>query len=351
VRYAGRRPMSLRTVLILFLAVCVFAAFGMFWNQHSIERVMRDGYGTTGKVTSAQVTSSRFPFVFDGIWPRYVDESLSIGLQWTGKDGVQRERTGIPVSDAYAARITVGSQLKLLTIPIQAVDDDSSLPVVVEDLDDHLRHIRSTSRFMLGGAGVCAVLLMLVIGWQAWSARRSEPGSAAIAAASRPFPVILGILTAAMLLFGGYMLGISYFEQSTLKEILDHGSEATADITRAYGEVNKAGDAPSYLVTLAWTDKSGQQQSYGPTHISAAFWRQITRNGVQTVRQTRIRYLPGKPDARPLIVDDAAERQYQDSIGVKSGAAFLAFGLILAGVTAFRYRASPAASSRRSRDV
>ncbi|WP_198963855.1 hypothetical protein [Bradyrhizobium sp. Y36] len=338
--------MSLRTVLILFVAVGVLAALGMFWNQHAIERVMRDGYGTTGKIVSAEVTSSRFPFVFDGGWPRYVDESLSIGLQWTGKDGVQRERTGIAVSAVYAARITVGQQLKLVTIPIQAVDDDSSLPVVVEDLDDHLSHIRSTSRFLLAGAGACAVLLVLLMGWQAWSARRSEPGSAAIAAASRPFPVILGVLTAVMLPFGGYMLVTSYFEQSTLKEILDHGNEITADITRAYGEVSKAGDAPSYLVILAWADRSGQRQTYGPTHISSAFWRQITRNDVQTVRQTKIRYLPGKPDARPLIVDDAAERQYQDSIGIKSGAAFLAFGLILAGVTAFRYRARPAAVDR-----
>jgi hypothetical protein len=337
--------MSLRGVLIVLLAVGVLATLGLYWDQHQIERVMRDGYGTTGKITSAEVVSSRFPFVFDGAWPRYVDENLSIGLQWTGRDGVQREHKGIAVSTAYAARITVGNQLRLLTIPIRVVDDNSSLPVVVEDLDDHLSHIRSLSRFMLAGAGVCAVVLVLVMGWQAWSARRSGPGSAATVAASRPFPYVFALMTAVMLPFGGYMLVSSYAEQSALKEILDHGDEATADLTRAYGEVNKAGDAPSYLVTLAWTDKSGQRQSYGPTHISPAFWRQITRNGVQTVRQTRIRYLAGRPDARPLIVDDAAERQYQDGFGVKAGAVFLAFGLILAGLTAFRYRANPSTNS------
>ena len=337
--------MSLRSILIVFVAVGVLASLGMYWNEHAIERVMRDGYGTTGKITSAQVTSSRFPFVFDGDWPRYVDESLSIGLQWTGKDGVQRERAGIAVSAAYAARITAGNQLKLLTIPIQAVDDDSSLPVIVEDLDDHLNHIRSTSRFMLGGAAVCAVLLVLVIGWQAWSARRGGPGSGAVHSGSRrPVPFVLAMLTVTMLLFGGYMLVNSYREQSALNEILDHGDAATADITRAYGEVTKAGDAPSYLVTLAWTDRNGRQQTYGPTHISPAFWRQITRNGVQTVRQTKIRYLSGRPGARPLIADDAAEAQYQNSFGVKGGAVFLAIGLILAGVIAFRYRARPSAA-------
>jgi uncharacterized membrane protein YidH (DUF202 family) len=334
--------MSSRGVLIVLVAVGLLATLGMYWHQHDIERVMRDGYGTTGKITSAEVVLSRFPFVFDGVWPRYVDENLSIGLQWTGKDGVQRERNGIAVSAAYAARITVGNQLRLLTIPVQVVDDDSSLPVIVEDLDDHLSHIRSTSRFILAGAGICAVILVLVIGWHAWSARRSQPGSAAIARGSRrPVPFILAMLTAVMLLFGGYMLVNSYAEQSTLKEILDHGDEAAADITRAYGEVTKAGDAPSYLVVLAWTDKSGRQQSYGPTHISQGFWRQITRNGVQTVRQTKIRYLAGQPNARPLIVDDAADAQYQNSFGVKGGAVFLAIGLILAAVTAFRYRARP----------
>jgi hypothetical protein len=334
--------MSLRGVLIVFVAVGVLAALGMYWHQHDIENVMRDGYGTTGKITSAEVVSNRFPFVFDGIWPRYVDENLSIGLQWTGKDGVQRERKGIAVSAAYAARITAGNQLKLLTVPVQVVDDESSLPVIVEDFDDHLSHIRSTSRFMLAGAGICAVILALVIGWQAWSSRRDGAGSAAVVAGSRrPFPFILGMLTAVMLPFGGYMLVTSYFEQNTLKEILDHGDEVTADITRAYGEVTKAGDAPSYLVTLAWTDKGGQPQTYGPTHISPGFWQKITRNGVQSVRQTKIRYLSGRPDARPLIVADAAEAQYQNNFGVNGGAVFLVFGLILAGVTVFRYRARP----------
>ncbi|MGX4771242.1 hypothetical protein ACWAUC_15790 [Bradyrhizobium guangdongense] len=219
--------------------------------------------------------------MFDGIWPRYVDENLSIGLQWTGKDGVQRERKGIAVSAAYAARITVGNQLKLLTVPIQAVDDDSSLPVIVEDLDDHLSHIRSTSRFVLAGAGICAVILLLVIGWQTWSARRGGPASGAVHSRSRrPVPFTLAMLTAAMLLFGGYLLVNSYAEQRTLNEILDRGDEVTADITRAYGEVTKAGNAPSYLVTLAWKDRSGRQQTDGPTHISSAYRRLITRNGV-----------------------------------------------------------------------
>ena len=141
------------------------------------------------------------------------------------------------------------------------------------------------------------------------------------------------------------MLVSSYLERGATTEMLDHGDEATADITRAIAEVHKAGDAPSYLVTLAWTDKTGQRQTFGPTHISAGFWRQITRNDVQTVTQTKIRYLEGRPDVRPLIVGDTAERLFQDSFGMKSGAVFLALGLVLAGLTVRRFRAKSYAAS------
>lgn len=332
--------MSLRGYLILGLAVGVLGFLGLYWNQHAVERVMRDGYTTTGKITSAEVVSSRFPFVFDEGWPHFVDENLAIGLRWTGRDGIQRERKGIAVSAAYAARILVGNQVRLLTVPIQVVDDDSSVPVLVEDVSDHLDHIRSLSGFMLALAGVFAAILALVVGWQTWSARRSGLESAATnAGPRRPFPYVLALMTGLMLLAGAFMLANSYFEQSALKEMLDHGDEVSADLTRAYGEVRKPGEAPSYLVTLAWTDKSGQRQTYGPTHISAAFWQQITRNGIQTVRQTKIRYLDGRRNVRPLIVDDAAERQFQDSVGYRGGAVLLVVGLILGGVTVFCFLA------------
>ncbi|TWC05002.1 hypothetical protein FBZ93_10311 [Bradyrhizobium macuxiense] len=337
--------MTLRGLLILGFIVPALAVLGLYWNQHGIERVMRDGYVTTGTITSAAQTSSRFPISFDDGSLRYVDEHLSIGLRWTGKDGVERTRTGVGVSGAFAARILVGNRVKLVPVAIRAIDDDESLPVVIEDANDRLQDIRSQSGFMAKLAVLFAVLLAALIGWQKWSQSRG-PGSAETGQNQRrAIPVALAMMTAITFPVGAFMLVSSYLEQGAAAEMLDHGDEASADITRAVAEVQKPGAAPSYLVTLAWTDKSGQRQTFGPTHISAGFWRQITRNDVQTVTQTKIRYLEGRPTVRPLIVGDAAERLFQDRAGVTGGAVFLALGLVLAGLTMWRFRANANAAS------
>jgi hypothetical protein len=331
--------MSLRGFLGLGLVLCLAFVLGLYWKQSAIERVMRDGYDATGKITSAEITSRRFPIVFDAGWPRFVDEDLSIGLRWTGGDGVDRIRRGIAVSGAFAARITQGDQVRLLTVPIRVVDDDSSDPVLIEDVSDRLRHIQFMSNFAQVGAALFALALAVLIGWQKWSARNGGPGKPAIGSEPpRAFPIRLALITLLILPFGAYMLVDSYLQQRAAQEMLDHGDEVVADLTRAFSEVRKPGEAPSYLVELAWTDRNGQRRLYGPTHISAAFWRQITRNNVQTVSQTKIRYLDGKPGNRPLIMGDTAERQFQDNVGVKSGAGFLVIGLIFAGLTVFRLR-------------
>jgi hypothetical protein len=333
--------MSLRGFIGLFLTLCLAALLALYWKQSAIESVMRDGYNTTGKITSAEIRWRRFPIIFDAGWPRFVDEDLSIGMQWTGRDGVNRSHRGIAVSNAFAARITQGDQIKLLTVPIRVVDDDSSHPVLIEDVSDRLRNIQSMSKFTQAGAALFALALAAVVGWQKWSARNGGLSKPAIGGeSSRSFPIRLALITLVTLPLGAYMLVNSYLEQSAAQEMLDHGDEVVADLTRAFSEVRKPGEAPSYLVTLAWTDKNGQRRLYGPTHISAAFWLQITRNNVQTVSQTKIRYLDGKPGIRPLIVADTAERQFQDNVGVNSGAGFLAVGLVVAGLMVFRLRAN-----------
>ena len=85
-----------------------------------------------------------------------------------------------------------------------------------------------------------------------------------------------------------------------------------------YGESNQ----------LAWIDKTGKQQSFGPTHISHKFWTAITRNGVLTVKQTKLRYLDTDPAARPVIMADADERRFQDNFGVWAGLIGIAVGLV-----------------------
>src|SRR5262249_13347374 len=157
---------------------------------------------------------------------------------------------------------------------------------------------------------------------------------------SRPLPVRLTLIMALMLGFGAFMLVSAYFSRRDAQEMLANGKEAVADITRAFSEVKNPGEAPSYLIELAWTDKNGQRHVYGPTHISGTFYQQITSNNMQRVKQTTIRYLDAKPDVRPLIIGDASERQFQDSFGVEAGAVFLAIGVILlGGILVYRLRA------------
>ena len=45
--------MSLRSVLIVLVAVGVLATLGLYWNQHAIERVMRDSLTVSARERNA----------------------------------------------------------------------------------------------------------------------------------------------------------------------------------------------------------------------------------------------------------------------------------------------------------
>jgi hypothetical protein len=330
--------MSLRGFLAVLFAVSLAIMLGLYWNQSAFERVLREGYDAKGKIVSAQITGNRFPFVFDGSWPRYVDEKLSIELQWIGRDGVERTRRGVAVSPAFAARITNGAQVKLIEIPIRAIDDDWTLPVIVEDADDRLRNLRFFSDFAFNAVAVLGLALAIVIAWQKLSQRKSGI-KANRTRQSRPFPYRLAVLMAITLPFGAFTVVYSYYSQKDVEQMLHDGDESLAEITRAYGEVRKPGEQPRYLINFAWLGKDGQKRVFGPTHISETFYNQIAPHNILSAKQTKIRYLDANPNVRPLIVDDAAERQFQDSAGIKGGAVSLGLGLILGGILVYRIRA------------
>ncbi|MCL2716591.1 MAG: hypothetical protein FWD68_19010 [Alphaproteobacteria bacterium] len=311
----------------------MFITLGLYWNQSAFEHVLHDGYDTKGTIISAEVTPHRFPFLFDAWRPRYVDEAMSIELRWTGRDGVQRTRRGVAVSDVFAARIVSGTQVKILEIPVRVLDDNSSQPVVVDDAGDRLRKLRSSFDFTFKAGIFLTLALAVFVAWQTlWQPNRSRTQTDPGARRSRPLPVHLMLITASMLGFGAFALVNSHFSQTDAREMLANGKETVADITRVFGEMQKPGEAPHYLIELAWIDKNGQRQVYGPTHISGTFYQQITSNNIQRVKQTTIRYLDARPDVRPLIVADASERQSQDRLGVVAGAVFLAAGLFLLGL-------------------
>lgn len=150
--------------------------------------------------------------------------------------------------------------------------------------------------------------------------------------------VVLAIFTALSLCFGLILAIWSWREQHDFQEISERGEQVLARIVRAYPEVVKSGQAPSYLVELQWTDGLGHKRNFGPTHISDYYWSKITTGGVLTTNYTAIRDLAENPSATPVIVADIAERKFQDEFGVKGGLSFVAFGVLLGGVLAFSLR-------------
>lgn len=143
----------------------------------------------------------------------------------------------------------------------------------------------------------------------------------------------LWLLTLLLLGFGGMISYGGWGDQRAFQEMIDHGVEVVADMTARVSYDSK--NRPSYTAELSWRGADGQAMTFRPTHISAAFWSQITSAGAQTVKQTKIRYLPENPAARPLIVADMDERRWQDRAGVIGGAVLLAAGAV-AGLFALR---------------
>lgn len=331
----------MRLYLLVFIIVGGLIMLGLASTERAIEDVLRDGYSTTAQVVSAETTGRRFPIVFDGWRPRWVDESLSVELKWMGRDGAERGHSGVPVSDAFAAKILSGDKVKLVEVAVRVIDDDSSLPIIEEDVKDRLRHIHGFSDVARSGVILFSLAFVALVAWERLFASRAR--SAPLAEASRPerpFPFVLTVLTMFSLVLGGSMASSSWSDRRDFQETNERGESVIAKITRAHAEVARAGESPSYLVDLAWRDSSGQERVFGPTHVSANFWRWITTNGALTTDQTEIRYLARDPASRPIIVADAAEREFQDAFGVDAGVGFVVLGLIFGGLLAYRLRSA-----------
>ena len=147
--------------------------------------------------------------------------------------------------------------------------------------------------------------------------------------------ILLAIPSAFLLVVGVLFATGSWRDQRDFRNIRDRGYHAMARIARAYPDTPRSGQPPSYLVELQWTDSVGREHVYGPTHISAQFWRQITTNNMLTTTQTEIAALLENVSVRPVIVADIEERKFNDEIGVRSGIGFFLFGLALGCPLAF----------------
>jgi hypothetical protein len=208
-------------------------------------------------------------------------------------------------------------------------------------MNDRLRHIHLFSDVAQKGLLLLGCGFLAMMAWGTFSAARElSLTPKKVLRRKRPFPFALAVLTAFSIGVGGFMANLSWGDQRSFREMRERSDAVVAEITRAHAEIAKAGEAPSYLIDLMWRDSTGQERVFGPTHVSAKFWGQITTNGVLTIDRTEIYYLVQDSAARPIIAADVEEREFQDAVGVKAGIAFVVFGFLLGGLLAYRVRSS-----------
>jgi hypothetical protein len=329
--------------------VGALALVGIWDNERTIHRNLDDGYDTTAMVTGA-TEQHRSPLTFDGLRPRFVDEIYSLDLAWRGRDGIERSRQKVPVSQEYIAPLMAGDKVRLVPVPIKVMDEDGAVPTIAPDATARLERLNRLATWAGYGTAIAALVFAVSFGGRWWRNRRTAGFGPA--PATWHIPPRLAILTVFCLGFAGMVGCFSLKDGWDAATMRTHGRDAIAAITGFHTTLNSDHTA-AYTVDLTWQDGSGAERHFGPTHISNAYAQQIARNGTLVARQTAIRYLEEDGSARPIIVADADERTRQDGFGWMATAVFGLAGLALAGLTAWRTRRTDYPNSARPlvRDV
>src|SRR5471032_3175008 len=181
-RSMSTRGMRLRNLLVLIAIFASLVALGCLDNRVQMARVIDQGYAVNAQITGAQFQRSA-PFAVDGWRPRFVEQALSIDLQWQGQDGKTHVHRKVPVSERFQSSIVDGAQVKLITVPVKALDDDTSVPVLTLDAAQRLESLKTwlaTSGYMaLAGWLVAAAMTF-------WQRRRPTPVTSLPAAVRSP---------------------------------------------------------------------------------------------------------------------------------------------------------------------
>jgi hypothetical protein len=322
------------------VGVGVLILMGAWDDERTIRRNLDAGDDTRAMITGANEQHGfRFPLAFDGLRPRFLDQTYSLDLTWRGGDGAERARQKVPVTDEYMASLMVGDKVRLVPVPIKVVDEDGAVPTIAPDATARLDHLNGLATFVGYGTALAALVFVVNFGARWW--RRSRSAAAALGPEVEPaawhIPPRLTLLTILCLGAAG-MFGYYSIKEGWEAEAMQvRGRNATAAITDFRATV---GDDRriSYMIDLAWRDGSGVERHFGPTHVSDAYAQRIAANGTLVTRQTTIRYLEENPTARPIIVADADERTKNDQLGRVAAMVFGVAGLALAAVTAWRAR-------------
>jgi hypothetical protein len=126
----------------------------------------------------APTSSTVFPLTFDGLRPRFVDETYSLDLTWRGRDGIARARQKVPVSHEFMASLMVGDKVRLVPVPIKAVGEEGAVPTIAPDATARLDHLSGFATWA-GYATAVAILIFAVNFGGRWWRNRSAATAAA----------------------------------------------------------------------------------------------------------------------------------------------------------------------------
>lgn len=308
----------MRGARLLLLVACLATAIllGCWDNRRQLQRALDDGHVAIAEITGAQYQRA-LPFAVDGWRPRFVEQDLSIDLKWEGKDGKQRERKKVPVTEAFARTIIVGDQVRLLSLPIKALDDDLTVPAIRPDATARLASLQT----WITVAGYLALAAWAAfVATTLWARRQGAGGAGTPGGAAAGLPPRRTIVGVIALIGGAFLAFQTWSDTRAVEAMASRGTAIRADIL----EVRGTSSAPS--VRLAWKDGQGAIRHYGPMPVSEAFWRKITRNGELLVKQTDIRYLEDDPQVKPTIVEDLPEPGWQGRLASIAGVALMMIG-------------------------
>ncbi len=307
--------MRYRNLLVLVAVFASLVALGCWDNRLQMARVIDQGYAANAQITGAQFQRSA-PFAVDGWRPRFIEQALSVDLQWQGQDGKTHVHRKVPVSERFQNSIVDGAQVKLMTVPIKALDDEGAVPVLALDAAQRLESLNS----WLATSGYIALAGWLLAGAMTyWQRRRPVPVTSVPRAARAPVEI-----PGQRLLIGFVAFAVGAFLTYNAVEISQPGDDGvkSVEVMAEIAEVS----GPPYTVRLGWKDGQGGVHHFGPLPISEEFWSRITRDGKLAVHETKARVHLDDTMGRPQILDDAPGARWQTKAVLAGGIVFLLIG-------------------------
>ena len=311
--------MRLRNLLVIAAVLASLVALGCWDNRLGIARVLEQGYDTNAQILGAQFQRSA-PFAVDGWRPRFVEQALSVDLQWQGRDGKTHVFRKVPVSGQFQRSIVNGEQVRLIGVPVKVLDDESAVPVLTIDaalrLESLNEWLATSGYFAL--VGWIAIAALTAMRWR--RARAPQPVRRKVGERLPPseFPI-------QRLMIGLVAFGVGAFLIYSAQAVSQPDKDGVM-ATETMAEITSVSGAPPYPVHLGWKDAQGGVHHYGPLPISEEYREKITKDGKLVVQETKVRFHADDAMARPTILDDAPGVRWQTRAVLAGGIALMLLG-------------------------